>query len=401
MASTDTSPAWPAHGYETRPWRQRQRGGTREDRMLREVTVALPPRVAERGLVLDGTLTADLESATLEITALDRDGEGLAALGVLLLRTESVASSRIELVEAGLDDYARALHGVRSNPSATSMVAATAALDELVGDVRPGGRITLEAVVAAHDRLMADDPVEGRYSGLLRPVQNWIGGSDHSPRDALFVPPPPELVGGYLRDLLAFANRDDLPALVQAALAHAQFESVHPFTDGNGRIGRALVNLVLRRRGTTTRVVVPLASSLVAHRERYFATLDAYRRGEVRPLLSSFAAAARIAAAESRRSAVRLAAIPGEWRDAVGPVRRGSAAAALLDALPAVPIVSSDDVEGLTGAPRSSVFAAIARLHEAGVLRPLTDRRRNQLWGAAAILDELDDLGRRIAAASA
>jgi hypothetical protein len=85
---------------------------------------------------------------------------------------------------------------------------------------------------------------------------------------------------------------------------------------------------------------------------------------------------------------------------AVGGVRRGSAAAALLDALPAVPVVTADDVEGLTGAPRSSVFAAIARLHEAGVLRPLTDRRRGQIWGAAAILDELDDLGVRIAAAA-
>jgi len=110
--------------------------------------------------------------------------------------------------------------------------------------------------------------------------------------------------------------------------------------------------------------------------------------------------AARVAAAEARVTAGRLAAIPGEWRDVAGPVRRGSAVAALLDALPAVPIVSADDVEGLTGAPRSSVFAAIARLHGAGVLRPLTDRRRNRIRGAAAILDELDDLGVRIAAAS-
>lgn len=368
--------------------------------MLREVTVSLPPTIADRGVVLDAAQAAELESATREITALDAESSGLQALSVLLLRTESVASSKIEAVEAGLDDYARALHGIRSNESAVSMVAATAALDAMIRDVGPAGHIRLDAITAAHAILMRDDPAEARYAGRVRDVQNWIGGSDHSPRGAMFVPPPPDLVDDCLRDLLTFANRDDLPALAQAALAHAQFESIHPFTDGNGRIGRALVNMVLRRRGVTTRVVVPLASSLVAHRERYFGVLDAYRDGDVAPLLASFATASRVAAAEARVTGAHLGDIPGEWRETVGPVRRGSAVATLLEALPARPIVSAEDAEEVTGAPRSSVFAAIARLHEAGVLRPLTDRRRNQVWGAAAILDELDDLGARIARAS-
>ena len=108
---------------------------------------------------------------------------------------------------------------------------------------------------------MRDDPGESAYAGRLRDMQNWIGGSDHSPRGALYVPPPPETVADYLADLLDYANRDDVPTLVQAAIAHAQFESIHPFTDGNGRIGRALINTVLRRRGATTRVVIPLASA--------------------------------------------------------------------------------------------------------------------------------------------
>ncbi len=136
-----------------------------------------------------------------------------------------------------------------------------------------------------------------------------------APRGALYVPPPPDTVDAYLADLNTFVNRDDLPALVQAAIAHAQFESIHPFTDGNGRIGRALINTVLRRRGATTGVVIPMASSLVAHRERYFDALNAYRLGQVRPLLTSFAQAARAAAAESRITAVRLGQIPAEWEN--------------------------------------------------------------------------------------
>jgi Fic family protein len=280
------------------------------------------------------------------------------------------------------------------------MAAATTALDTMIGQMSLGGRIELAAITSAHAVLMRDDPTEASYAGRLRDMQNWIGGSDHSPRNALYVPPPPETVPGYMDDLIAFVNRDDLPALVQAALAHAQFESIHPFTDGNGRIGRALINTVLRRRGATTRIVVPLASALVAHRERYFGILESYRRGQVGPLLSSFAQSSRIAAIESRITATRLSEISSEWQELVGSTRPNTTVSKLLEILPAKPILSADDAETAMEASRSSVFTAINRLHEAGVLRPLTDRKRDQVWGAGDILDELDDLSARIARAS-
>jgi Fic family protein len=401
MTDTSSTFDWPAHRREVRPWRQLHRAGTRDDRILQEITVCLPPLIAERTLSLDGTLVADLEAAMRQITALDAAHDStLRALGLLLLRTESVASSKIESVEASLDDYARALHGIRANSSAVSMAAATAALDTMIRNVSPGRSITLDDVTTAHALLTADEGSEADYAGRLRDMQNWIGGSDHSPRAALYVPTPPDAVPTYMTDLLAFANRDDLPALAQAAIAHAQFESIHPFTDGNGRIGRALINTILRRRRATTHIVVPLASALVAHRERYFDLLGAYRDGQIRPLLSSFAHACRTAATEAATTATRLAEIPSGWKTLAGPVRAGSAAAKLLDLLPTNPILSSEDACSRVDAPRSSVFAAINRLRDAGVLRPLTDRKRDQVWGAGAILDELDDLSLRIAHAS-
>jgi Fic family protein len=392
---------WPAHKQQSHSWQQSYRGGAKADRMLREVKVSLPPMIAEQPLSIDSKLAAHLESAMQEITALDAaHGSNLGALDMLLLRTESVASSKIEAVEASLDDYARALHGIRSNPSAVSMAAATTALATMVDNVARTNPIELTALTAAHRVLMQDDAAEVRYAGRLRDMQNWIGGSHYSPRSALYVPPPPDTVKDYLDDLLAFANRDDLPALVQAALAHAQFESIHPFTDGNGRIGRALINTVLRRRRATTRVVIPIASALVARRDHYFGLLDSYRRGEIEPLLTTFADSARIAAAESRITAVRLQEISAEWRAMVGNVRSSSATVKLLALLPTRPILSSEDACALMDAPRSSVFAAISRLAAADVLRPLTDRKRNQVWGASLILDELDDLGVRIARAA-
>ena len=392
--------AWPPHGQESRRWAQTHRGGTRDDRTLRSIVVSLPPMIADRTVALDSETAADLEAATSEIAKLDSShADDLSALGTLLLRTESVASSKIEQIQANVDDYARALHGVRANSSAIAMAAATTALKAMIATVGPNAPIRLSAITSAHAALMHDDPLESAAAGDLRTVQNWIGGSDFSPRGALYIPPPPETVPRYMDDLVTYADRSDMPALLQAAIAHAQFESIHPFTDGNGRIGRALINTILRRRGATTRVVVPLASALVARRENYFDALGSYRSGDLAPLVGTFVRSTRIAAAESRITAQRLHEIPSQWRELTGPVRRGSAAAKILALLPDAPVLSSDDTVALIDAPRSSVFDAISRLRDAGVLRTLTDRRRNQIWGAGLVLDELEDLGVRIATA--
>lgn len=379
------------------PWEQTVRGGTVDDRRLSEVTVRLPPHISGLAPTTSASASSQIEAALREISSLDQThGEHLDALSALLLRNESVASSKIEHVVASIDDFARALHGSRANASATSMVASTNALDHLIASVAGGADLTLANIHRAHAALMADDPYEKDCAGRFRDMQNWIGGSDYSPRGALFVPPPAETVDEYMDDLIRFANRDDLSALVQAAFVHAQFESIHPYTDGNGRIGRALVNTVLRRRGVTSRVVVPLASALVARRDDYFDTLDAYRDGDAGPVVQGFTAAAAIAAQESRITADRISTMPGTWADAAGRPRRGSAAADLLGALPAHPVFSSEDAEDMTRAGTSTVYAAISRLHDAGVIRPLTDRTRNQVWGTVALLDEFGDLGLRI-----
>jgi Fic family protein len=398
-SSADDDERWPAHVPELRPWRQRGRGGNAEDRKLGEVTTMRPPLIGNRVVRLGPELAAAMEACVLDIAALDHShGAELVALETLLLRTESVASSKIEHIDASVDDYARALHGIKSNPSATSMAASTAALAALIRSVDEGRDVETAMVLMAHLALMVEDPYERAYAGRFRDIQNWIGGSDHSPRNAVYVPPPPETVDEYMADLLVFANRTDLPVLAQAAVVHAQFESIHPFTDGNGRIGRALINTVLRRRGTTRRVVVPLASALVARRDDYFDDLGAYRKGRIEPIIRSFTTASAIAARESRVTANRIAELPPAWQRKVGS-RKGSAASRLLDRLISAPIFSADEAEAAIGGATSSMYGGIERLHEAGVIRPLTNRTRNQVWGAVDLLDELDDLAVRIAAA--
>lgn len=382
----------PPHDRREVPWRQSIRAGSAEDRKIRSVIAAIPPDLAAFDVRVPGHLIADSEESVRAVASLDETkGEHLRPLATLLLRAESVASSKIEHQEASVEDFARALHGIKANSSAISMVANTGALDLLLR-----GPIDADGILGAHGRLMADDPREAPYAGRWREMQNWIGGSDYSPRGALYVPPPANLVDEKMTDLIRFSNRVDLPALPQAAIAHAQFESIHPFTDGNGRIGRALAAAILRERGTTRQIVVPIASALVAERERYFDTLDAYRQGDGEPIVAAFARSALIAAEEGHTTADRLAAMPAQWRERAGGPRGGSAAALVLDTLAIVPIFTADELRRRLEIPAASLYRAIERLEETEVIRPLTDRKRDQVWGAGDLLDELDDLGLRI-----
>ncbi len=320
-----------------------------------------------------------------------------SALGRFLIRTESVASSKIERISASADDYARAIAGSRGNASAVSMVAATAALQKLVDVVGERGEVLVDDVLEAHHALMRDDPIEQDYAGRFRDMQNWIGGSDHSPRGALYVPPAPGRVDDLMRDLVAYLNRDDVPALVQASIAHAQFESIHPFTDGNGRIGRALVSAALRRRGVTRHSVIPLASGILARRDEYFDSLGAYRAGQPGSIVGLFVRSAEVAATEAWDSIERITALPSEWATELRP-RAGSAVARLLPLLFDHPVLDAAEVERLSGVGPVQTYAAIDRLVEAGIMREITGRKRDRVWVASTLLAELDDLDRRIQA---
>jgi Fic family protein len=380
-----------------RPWQQAQRAGTREDRILRTITVRIPPRIAGLIISIPSGVADELDAAARAVATLDAShGADLTALSGLLLRTESVASSKIEHLDASIDDYARALHGARANTSAVAMVSASVAMEHLIASVSATRHLRLSDLLTAHRSLMAHEPTEQGHAGRVRDMQNWVGGSDYSPRGALLIPPPPELLDDLLDDLLRFSNRTDIPSLLQATIAHAQFETLHPFTDGNGRIGRALVNAILRARATTSKVVVPIASALVARRDDYFSDLDSFRDGDLEPIVTRFARASRIAAEESTVTAERIRHLPAAWRADIGRTRKGSAPDLLLEHLLTHPVINAADAEDALSVGTSVSYAAIERLESAGILRALTDRKRNQVWGATALLGELADLDARI-----
>jgi Fic family protein len=196
-------------------------------------------------------------------------------------------------------------------------------------------------------------------------------------------------------DLVEFCARTDVDPIAQAAIAHAQFLSIQPFDDANGRAARSLINGVLRRRGLTEDLVVPISASIAGDRRRYDAAWRAYREGDADPMVSFVARHALLAVKEAGASADRVALMPRAWTEAARP-RGGSATHALIGVLAAHPIVTAADVRLLTGASQASAYDAIVRLAGAGALRRLTLSRRNTVWIAGDVIDEVDRLRARL-----
>lgn len=327
----------------------------------------------------------------------------LAPLARLLLRTESIASSKVEGLQVGARALARAearrAAGVRVGAEALEILGNIDAMQHAVDTAAMAPRLGVEHLLAIHARLMAAVPHGAPTAGVLRTTQNWIGGNDYTPCGADYVPPPPDQLPVLLDDLCAAMNDDAWPPLVQAALVHAQFETIHPFDDGNGRTGRALIHVLLRRRGVAPQCVSPLSVVLARGRERYLRGLTRFRDGAagVEGWVREFAecaASAAVLASGYVRAVERLAS---GWRDrlrALPEVPRADAAAwRLLDALPAHPVLSAATAVQATGRGTVAVYAAIRQLVDAGVLHPLGTGRRHQAWevdGLLALLARLE-----------
>jgi Fic family protein len=234
---------------------------------------------------------------------------------------------------------------------------------------------------------------------MSRPSKCW--------RTSTFVPPPPDHVGELLRDLVAFCNDDSLPAVAQAAIAHAQFETIHPFVDGNGRTGRALVHLILRRRGAATRVLPPVSLVLATWAESYVGGLAATRylgseeSAEAAEGTNRWVAFFAEACSRSVRDAFhferRAAGIEDAWRARLGRVRANSATDRLLHRIVGVPVLTVSSAAILIDRSFVQTNQAIARLTAADILRQITVGRRNRGFEAPQVIAAFTDLERQLA----
>ena len=339
-------------------------------------------------------LSADAEAAIRALNGRASVG-GVGAIGPLLLRSEAAASSRIEGYDVSSLNLARALVDPRAaRGSAKTVAANVSAMEEAIAIGDRTAPVTVDDLRAIHAVLMVGN--ERARPGRVREEQNWIGGRLGNPSDAAFVPPPEGLVMPLLEDLVAFIARDDLPAVPQAAVAHAQFETIHPFIDGNGRVGRALVHVVLRRRGVAARFVPPVSIVLAARPTAYVGGLTAFREGHVADWIGSFASAAAHAALMSIELADEVAVLQASWRERAGRPRAGSAASKLIALLPALPALSAPTARAAIGVSQQQTLAALKALAEAGVIRQLSEGTYDRQYAATELFDLLGAYEERV-----
>ncbi|MCV7391376.1 Fic family protein [Mycolicibacterium porcinum] len=386
-----------AVGYETLIWgmpteagygRQNVRAALRQSG---DYQAAIPAEVENLEVSLPSRILADAEEASQEIARFDAElGDEIAPFASVLLRSESAASSKIENLTASARAIAEAEtlgHSRRRNASV--IVANTEAMQAAVA---LADRIDGTAILAMHAALMnASNPdIAGRW----RTEQVWIGGGDFGPRGADFIAPQHSRVPGAIDDLIRFAGRDDIPVLPQIAIAHAQFETIHPFPDGNGRTGRALIQAMLRNKRLTRQVTVPVSAGLLTDTDSYFQALTAYREGDPSPIVERLSAASILAVDNGRHLVSDLRTIRQFWASKI-TARRDSAVHRIADLLIKRPVINAKLVTRELNIPMSNVYRYLDPLIKAGIIVEFTDQSRNRAWRAPEVLAALDAFAER------
>lgn len=385
---------WPGLTWDSHPWFSK----IPDDLVSRSVRArhtglyqsAITPAIAEVIVNLPSGVLALADEASIEITRFDAElGTEVAPFAAILLRSESASSSKIENLTSSARAIALAELGSDKRQNSAEIVANVNAMKAAI---ELADRIDEQAILAMHSALMLEHRPE--ITGRWRTDQVWIGGSDYGPHQAAFVPPHHDRVPAAMDDLIAFAQRDDIPALVHAALVHAQFETIHPFPDGNGRTGRALVHSLLRRKGVTRNVTVPVSAGLLTDTDGYFDALTAFRAGQPEVIVTLMAEASFSAIANGRELVADLTEARERWSERI-IARRDAAVWRVLQLLLRQPVVDSALVQRELQITAANANLALRQLEESGVIKEFSDKKRNRLWQAPEVLSALDGFAAR------
>lgn len=388
------SDSWPAIGFETLPWERTEDPGTSRRQTLKHrgpYQAAVVPKIANQKLQLDVTSISLADEAAVELSRFDAEvGQMIAPFASILLRSEAASSSQIENLTSSPAAIIRAEIGLQDTANSAQIVSNQNAM---TAAVEASAKLSSKTILQMHKVLMGES--NPNQAGKIRTEPVWIGGSTTGPHGADYVAPNAQHLPALIEDLINFCHRTDLPALVQVAIAHAQFETIHPFTDGNGRTGRALVQVLLHRLGLTKSIMVPVSAGLLKNTDVYFKALDAYRAGDPIKIIDVFASAALLAVSNGRKLAAELESVRMQWQSQI-QTRSDSGANLLLDSLLGQPVITNARAMDLLGRTAANAQAAIDKLVEAQILTQQGSAKRNRVWQANDVLEALDNFASRI-----
>lgn len=377
-------------------WTPAAAGTRKSERTPRRYRAWIPAEVADYEPVLSTATAALCERGAVETRRLNADPVALLALeglGRQLLRSEALASSQIEGLNISHRKLAAAEFADLANYRAAEIVGNVRAMERALEIAAHPGPFTVAAIEAIHREIAVAPPLD-RFAGQLREEPSWIGGVD--PSRAEYVGPPAKHVRPLLEDLCRFIERDDISPVAQAAIAHAQFELIHPFADGNGRVGRCLIQAIFRRRGLAPDYVPPISIVLGARKDVYISGIEAFRAGDTGSWIAYFARATETTALEARVFSEEVEALQSDWRAVLAPIRGDAAALALIDLLPRFPIVTAAAAEGEIERSRRATLTGLERLAEAEILTRHRNQKKGDSWEAKELFALLDEFERRL-----
>lgn len=380
---------WPPMQFTTHAWEHRDPFASRRSqaRNKGKFQAATPPYIATLPVTLSPETAAAAAETTSTMTRFDHEFSqlGHVSFAAVLLRGESATSSQIENLTVNARKLSLAAIGAPVGGNAELVARNVSAMQAAINLAQ---QLDVSAILQMHQELTQGIQHD---AGKFREEWVWIGGE--SPVTANFVAPAWQDIPALMDDLTQFINRRDLDPTVQAAIAHAQFETIHPFTDGNGRTGRALISALLRARGVTQNVTVPISSGLLHDIDGYIQALTAYRTGDLEPLLMCFATAVRGALSNARLlgedlEKVRESALSSRSRITV-------ALREVARFIYTEPAFTAEMLEHHTSASKATVYRVIDSLVEAGLLRTERKVRGQQVWTCPPALAALDSFALR------
>lgn len=386
------SGSWPAVEWETYTWTPAAQWGVRAafGSAAVDYQASLPPRIAELTPTVNVETAALADEAARELGRFDAElGTRVRSFAPVLLRSEAASSSQIENLTASARAIFSAELGANVGGNALQIAANTRAMEAAIELAQ---NVSADSVSRMHQVLMAGQP---RHSpGRWREEAVWIGTRSDTPVGAEFLAPFHELVPSLIDDLADFARRLDVSPLAHVAVAHAQFVTIHPFTDGNGRTGRALAQSLLRFRGITRSVAVPVSAGLLADVTGYHQALMSYRAGDVAPIVRAFADASFRAVHNARQLVSDIDSIRESWNERLS-ARRDSNAWKLLDLLTTRPVLDSATAAREIGVRQPNLYPPLRALAEAGIVKSKAEHRLGPFWRSDEILDAIDRFAER------
>lgn len=389
-------PPWPAVQAEPHPWHpgtgavgltRRERAAALKDRY----DAAVIPSVSHLTPALPAEVVAEAEDAAAEVARFDATmGADVLPFAPVLLRGESIASSDIEHITASARTIALAeVTGERDGNAALVARNVGAMLQALSTSTT----LDLRGILALHAELMQGD--SRHPAGVLREEPVWIGGFASTPVGAHYVAPHHTHLMPLLGDLTVFAQRSDLPRMTQIAVTHAQFESIHPFTDGNGRTGRALVHVMLRENGLVQHGLLPVSAGLLTDTSGYRDALDAYRAGDPEPVVRLFTASSLRAVTNATQLVRDVRAARTSWDERLR-VRRGATVWQVADLLLRRPLVTARLLQDELGLSPTHAPRVLEPLLEAGIVNSGRHHSsRSTYWWSPELTDAVDDFAVR------